>query len=65
MVDKKWLKKQAEKVRKVDWIDPALYRKRRGFIRRTSTATTASARSTVRSTAAVSRISGRSADLVV
>ena len=27
MVDKKWLKKQAEKVRKVDWIDPALYRK--------------------------------------
>ena len=27
MVDKSWLKKQAEKVRKVDWIDPALYRK--------------------------------------
>ena len=27
MADKKWLKKQAEKVRKVDWIDPALYRK--------------------------------------
>lgn len=27
MVDKKWLKTQAEKVRKVDWIDPALYRK--------------------------------------
>ena len=27
MVDKKWLKKQAEKVRTVDWIDPALYRK--------------------------------------
>ena len=27
MVDKKWLKQQAEKVRKVDWIDPALYRK--------------------------------------
>ena len=27
MLDKKWLKKQAEKVRKVDWIDPALYRK--------------------------------------
>ena len=27
MVDTKWLKKQAEKVRKVDWIDPALYRK--------------------------------------
>ena len=27
MVDKKWLKKQAEKVRKVDYIDPALYRK--------------------------------------
>ena len=27
MVDKKWLKKQADKVRKVDWIDPALYRK--------------------------------------
>ena len=27
MVDKKWLKKQAEKVRKVDWIDPTLYRK--------------------------------------
>ena len=27
MVDKNWLKKQAEKVRKVDWIDPALYRK--------------------------------------
>ena len=26
-VDKKWLRKQAEKVRKVDWIDPALYRK--------------------------------------
>ena len=27
MVDRKWLVKQAEKVRKVDWIDPALYRK--------------------------------------
>ena len=27
MVDKKWLKRQAEKVRKVDYIDPALYRK--------------------------------------
>jgi len=27
MVDKKWLKHQAEKVRKVDYIDPALYRK--------------------------------------
>ena len=27
MVDKNWLKKQAEKVRKVDFIDPALYRK--------------------------------------
>ncbi len=27
MVDKKWLKRQADKVRKVDWIDPALYRK--------------------------------------
>jgi len=27
MVDKKWLKKQAEKVRAVDYIDPALYRK--------------------------------------
>ena len=27
MVEKKWLKKQAAKVRKVDWIDPALYRK--------------------------------------
>ena len=27
MIDKKWLKKQAEKVRKVDYIDPALYRK--------------------------------------
>ena len=27
MVDKKWLKKQAEKVRVVDYIDPALYRK--------------------------------------
>ena len=27
MVDKKWLKKQAEKVRKVDYIDPVLYRK--------------------------------------
>jgi len=26
-VDKKWLKKQAEKVRKVDFIDPSLYRK--------------------------------------
>ena len=25
--DKKWLRKQAEKVRKVDWIDPSLYRK--------------------------------------
>ena len=27
MVDKRWLKTQADKVRKVDWIDPALYRK--------------------------------------
>ncbi len=27
MVDKKWLKTQARKVRQVDWIDPALYRK--------------------------------------
>ncbi len=27
MSDKKWLQKQAEKVRKADWIDPALYRK--------------------------------------
>ena len=27
MVDKNWLKKQAEKVRKVDYINPALYRK--------------------------------------
>ena len=27
MVDKKWLKRQAEKVREVDYIDPALYRK--------------------------------------
>ena len=27
MVDKKWLKTQARKVRPVDWIDPALYRK--------------------------------------
>ncbi len=27
MTEKKWLKKQAEKVRKVDYIDPALYRK--------------------------------------
>lgn len=27
MLDKKWLKKQADKVRKVDYIDPALYRK--------------------------------------
>ena len=27
MTDKKWLKKKADKVRKVDWIDPALYRK--------------------------------------
>ena len=27
MVEKKWLKAQAKKVRKVDWIDPALYRK--------------------------------------
>ena len=27
MLEKRWLKKQAEKVRKVDWIDPALYRK--------------------------------------
>ncbi len=26
-VDRKWLQQQAEKVRKVDWIDPALYRK--------------------------------------
>ncbi len=34
IIDKKWLHKQAEKVRKVDWIDPALYRKygvRRGL----------------------------------
>ena len=27
MVDKKWLKRRADKVREVDWIDPALYRK--------------------------------------
>ena len=27
MVDKKWLKRRAEMVRKVDYIDPALYRK--------------------------------------
>ena len=27
IVDKKWLRRQADKVRKVDWIDPALYRK--------------------------------------
>ena len=27
MIDKKWLKSQAKKVRKIDWIDPALYRK--------------------------------------
>ena len=27
MVDRKWLKKQAAKVREVDWIDPSLYRK--------------------------------------
>ena len=27
MLEKRWLKRQAEKVRKVDWIDPALYRK--------------------------------------
>lgn len=27
MLEKRWLKKQAEKVRKVDWIDPVLYRK--------------------------------------
>ena len=27
IAEKKWLRKQAEKVRKVDWIDPALYRK--------------------------------------
>ena len=27
MVDRKWLTAQAKKVRKVDWIDPALYRK--------------------------------------
>lgn len=27
MIDKKWLKKQAEKVRAVDYIDPALYAK--------------------------------------
>ena len=27
MIDKKWLKKKADLVRKVDWIDPALYRK--------------------------------------
>ena len=25
--NKKWLQKQAEKVRKADWIDPTLYRK--------------------------------------
>lgn len=34
MIDKKWLKKQAEKVRAVDYIDPALYAKygvRRGL----------------------------------
>ncbi|MBQ2632860.1 MAG: citrate synthase [Kiritimatiellae bacterium] len=27
IAEKKWLRRQAEKVRKVDWIDPALYRK--------------------------------------
>ena len=27
MIDKKWLKSQAKKVRRIDWIDPALYRK--------------------------------------
>ena len=27
MIEKKWLKKQADKVRKVDFIDPSLYRK--------------------------------------
>jgi len=27
MVDAKWLKRQADKVRKADWIDPAYYRK--------------------------------------
>ena len=27
MGDRKWLQRQAEKVRKADWIDPALYRK--------------------------------------
>ena len=27
MADRKWLKRQAEQVRKVDWIDPQLYRK--------------------------------------
>jgi len=27
MVDRKWLKRQADKVREVDYIDPALYRK--------------------------------------
>ena len=27
MLDKKWLKAQADKVREVDWIDPVLYRK--------------------------------------
>ena len=27
MIEKKWLKKQADRVRKVDFIDPALYRK--------------------------------------
>ena len=27
VVDKRWLRRQADKVRKVDWIDPALYRK--------------------------------------
>ena len=27
MLEKKWLKAQAKKVRKVDWIDPVLYRK--------------------------------------
>ena len=27
ILEKKWLRKQAEKVQKADWIDPALYRK--------------------------------------
>ena len=27
MSDKKWLKKQAEKIRKANYIDPALYAK--------------------------------------